>query len=145
METLGTVIILALLQYHTVLCLECYVGLDRGGKNPHPVVECPEERRYVCVEMIFGGMGERIIKRYCEKMEPEAYEDILDIEARVSEGLEESDQDLNCEQTMDRGRQVTICRCSTDKCNKGMKNSASAVDMMVTMTMLFSLAVSFTF
>ena len=66
--------------------------------------------RYVCVEMFIWGMGERIIKRYCEKMEPEDYEDILDNEARVSEGLEESDQDLNCEQTMDRGRQVTICR-----------------------------------
>ena len=60
-------------------------------------------------------------------MEPEAYEDILDNEARVSEGLEESDQNPNCEQTKDPTQgprtkdptqgprtkdptQVTICR-----------------------------------
>jgi len=144
MESLGAVILLALLQYKTVLCLQCYVGLS-PSQSPPPVISCPDDRRYVCVEMFFGGMYEGNIKRYCEKMEPEDYEDILDNEAGLSEGLEESDQDLNCEQAKDKGRQVTICRCSTDKCNKGMKNSASAVDIMVTMTMLFTLAVSFTF
>ena len=59
--------------------------------------------------MFSGGMGDQI-KRYCERMEPEDYEDILDNEARVSEGLVESDQDPNCKQTKDRGRQVIICR-----------------------------------
>ena len=65
--------------------------------------------RYVCVKMYSGGMGDQI-KRYCDQMEPEDYEEILDNEAMVSEGLVESDEDPNCKKTKDRGRQVIICR-----------------------------------
>ena len=53
-------------------------------------------------------MGDQI-KRYCEKMEPEEYEDILDNEARVAEG-EVFDTDPNCLSTKDRGREVKVCR-----------------------------------
>ena len=52
-------------------------------------------------------MGDQI-KRYCQKLEPEDYEDILDNEAKVSEG--EVDTDPNCQNTEDRGRKVIICR-----------------------------------
>ena len=65
------------------------------------------------MKMYGGGMGDQI-KRYCEKMEPEDYEDILDNEARVSDG-EQFDKDPNCVETKDRGRQVTICRSGNTK------------------------------
>lgn len=52
-------------------------------------------------------MGDQI-KRYCEKLEPEDYEELMDNEARVAE--EGLDYDPNCIQTMDRGREVFICR-----------------------------------
>ena len=60
------------------------------------------------MKMYGGGMGDQI-KRYCEKMEPEEYEDILDNEARVAEG-EVFDSDPNCFSTKDRGREVKVCR-----------------------------------
>ena len=56
-------------------------------------------------------MGDQI-KRYCEKMEPEEFEDILDNEARVAEG-EVFDTDPNCMSTKDRGREVKVCRSGT--------------------------------
>ena len=65
----------------------------------------------MCVKMYGGGMGDQI-KRYCEKMEPEEYEDILDNEARVAEG-EVFDADPNCFSTKDRGREVKVCRSGT--------------------------------
>ena len=58
-------------------------------------------------------MGDQI-KRYCEKMEPEEYEDILDNEARVAEG-EVFDKDPNCFSTKDRGREVKVCRLDKSK------------------------------
>ena len=66
-----------------------------------------QEKRYVCVKMYGGGMGDQI-KRYCEKLEPEEYEELMDNEARVAEDL--VDYDPNCIQTKDRGREVFICR-----------------------------------
>lgn len=53
------------------------------------------------------GMGDQI-KRYCEKLEPEEYEEVLDNEARMAEG--ELDSDPNCFQKKDRGREVSVCR-----------------------------------
>ena len=53
-------------------------------------------------------MGDQI-KRYCEKLEPEDYEELMDNEARLAEEL--VDYDPNCIQTKDRGREVFICRC----------------------------------
>jgi len=61
-------------------------------------------------------MGDQI-KRYCEKLEPEDYEELLDNEAKRAEDL--IDYDPNCIQTQDRGRMVFICRCSANKCNSG--------------------------
>jgi len=70
-------------------------------------------------------MGDQI-KRYCEKLHPEDYEKLMDNEARVSEG-EEFYTDPNCVKTMDKGRHVEICRCSSEKCNKVVRLSSSQV------------------
>jgi len=95
--------------------LSCFVGLgNRSARDKQPIIACPEEKRYVCVKMYGGGMGDQI-KRYCEKLEPEEYEELLDNEARVAEEL--IDYDPNCIKTKDRGREVFKCRCSTNKCN----------------------------
>ena len=89
--------------------MSCFVGLgNTSERDKQPVITCPEDKRYVCVKMFSGGMGDQI-KRYCEKMEPEEYEDILDNEARVAEG-EAFDTDPNCFATKDRGREVKVCR-----------------------------------
>merc|ERR1711976_263135 len=97
--------------------LSCFVGLgNRSARDKQPIIACPEEKRYVCVKMYGGGMGDQI-KRYCEKLEPEEYEELLDNEARKVEEM--LDSDPNCIQTKDRGRDVNICRCSTNKCNSG--------------------------
>merc|ERR1712013_739262 len=105
MELLYRVIFFVLLQQKTVMGIQCYVGL--GSDDIKPVIECPEERRYVCVTMYFVEWPQ--IKMYCDQMVPEDYEDILDNEAMVSEGLIESDEHPNCKNVMDRGRQVIIC------------------------------------
>ena len=60
------------------------------------------------------GMGDQI-KRYCEKLEREEYDEVVDNEARLE--AEEIYTDLNCYPTQDRGREVSVCRCHTDKCN----------------------------
>ena len=73
------------------------------------------------MKMLSGGMGDQI-KRYCEKMEPEEYEDILDNEARVAEG-EAFDTDPNCFATKDRGREVKVCRYEVS--NKHWKYSST--------------------
>jgi len=63
--------------------LSCFVGLgNRSARDKQPVIACPEEKRYVCVKMYGGGMGDQI-KRYCEKLEPEEYEELLDNEVVV--------------------------------------------------------------
>ena len=59
-------------------------------------------------------MGDQI-KRYCEKLEREEYDEVVDNEARLE--AEEIYTDLNCYPTQDRGREVSVCRCHTDKCN----------------------------
>merc|ERR1711976_447056 len=97
--------------------LSCFVGLgNRSARDRQPVIACPEEKRYICVKLYGGGMGDQI-KRYCEKLEPEDYEELLDNEAKRAEDL--IDYDPNCIQTQDRGRMVFICRCSANKCNSG--------------------------
>ena len=93
-----------------------------------------QDGRYVCVKMYGGGteraslhhtvpvstvnyllgMGDQI-KRYCEKLEREEYDEVVDNEARLE--AEEIYTDLNCYPTQDRGREVSVCRCHTDKCN----------------------------
>merc|ERR1719400_2728703 len=53
--------------------------------------------------MFGGGMGDQI-KRYCERLEPEDYEKLVDFEVAVSEGKEFYDGDPNCLKTMNKGR-----------------------------------------
>ena len=53
-------------------------------------------------------MGDQI-KRYCDQMGHQEYEDILDNEAKVAEG-EATNGDPNCFATKDRGREVQVCR-----------------------------------
>eukprot|EP00090_Calanus_glacialis_P008922 TRINITY_DN17235_c0_g1_i1.p2 TRINITY_DN17235_c0_g1~~TRINITY_DN17235_c0_g1_i1.p2 ORF type:complete len:145 (-),score=53.04 TRINITY_DN17235_c0_g1_i1:646-1080(-) len=138
MELLHPVCILSIFLIREALSLSCFVGLgNTSERDKQPVISCPEDRRYVCVKMYGGGMGDQI-KRYCEKMEPEEYEDILDNEARVAEG-EVFDKDPNCFSTKDRGREVKVCRCSTDKCNTGKHSTVSTTWVVIIMGVLVSL------
>ena len=47
--------------------LECFVGLGNTAKRKEQkVVQCPEDKYYVCMKMFGGGMGDQI-RRKCEK------------------------------------------------------------------------------
>lgn len=101
------------------LVLSCFVGLSnltgRDDRKLNPSVKCPADKHYVCIKMFGGGMGDQV-QRYCKKLSPEEYETVVDNEARVNEG-EDFDEDPNCFQMEDKGREVFICRCSTKNCN----------------------------
>ena len=74
------------------------------------------------------GMGDQI-KRYCEKLEREEYDEVVDNEARLE--AEEIYTDLNCYPTQDRGREVSVCRCHTDKCNASPHLSPPSTSTMI--------------
>ena len=49
----------------TAYGLKCYVGLGNTSElKKQKVVECPEEKHYVCMKMYGGGMGDQV-RRKC--------------------------------------------------------------------------------
>jgi hypothetical protein len=48
--------------------LKCFVGLGNTSEmRKQKVVQCPDEKYYVCLKMYGGGMGDQI-RRKCEKI-----------------------------------------------------------------------------
>lgn len=110
--------------------LKCLVGLGNTSEMKKlKVVDCPEGKFYVCVKMYGGGMGDQI-RRYCESIPREDYNDLLEKEDRKASD-EHFDHDPACYETVHNGRDVHVCICSGDKCN-----SASAVSPFKTFTIL---------
>ena len=51
--------------FATAYGLKCYVGLGNTSElKKQKVVECPEEKHYVCMKMYGGGMGDQV-RRKC--------------------------------------------------------------------------------
>ena len=53
--------------------LKCYVGLGNTSElKKQKVVECPEEKHYVCMKMYGGGMGDQV-RRKCHLINSVSY------------------------------------------------------------------------
>jgi len=121
--------------------LHCFVGLGNTSKKREmKVYECPEGKFYVCAKMYGKGMGDQI-KRYCEAIPREDYNDLLEKEEMYA--MDKIDDDLSCYDTTDNGRQVRVCVCTSEKCNsspptKLTKNHGLLAFMALTAVAIFS-------
>ena len=61
------------LSFPTAYGLKCYVGLGNTSElKKQKVVECPEEKHYVCMKMYGGGMGDQV-RRKCHLINSVSY------------------------------------------------------------------------
>ena len=132
------------------------------------VVECPEEKHYVCMKMYGGGMGDQVrrkchlinsvscllvmqnVKNYEARQQvsisvvspQEDFEELLEKEAEKERILARGDDigaDPSCYESTDKGRKVNICLCSTDMCNGASDNGAGAKLAFAAITALLAL------
>lgn len=96
--------------------LECFFGLGNSSeKNKQKTTECHGDNM-VCKKMFGGGMGDQI-RRYCEDVSPDVYKALKEKEQRKLNGTIKGIRDIECYDTVDHGRDATICECTTDLCN----------------------------
>merc|ERR1711935_422934 len=118
--------------------LHCFVGLGNTSKKREmKVYECPEGKFYVCAKMYGKGMGDQI-KRYCEAIAREDYNNLVDQEHFAENNS--VDDDPTCWDTIHNGRKVRVCICTSDKCNSSHKLTKNHW-LMMTLTTLTVVAV----
>ena len=68
--------------------LKCYVGLGNTSElKKQKVVECPEEKHYVCMKMYGGGMGDQV-RRKCHLINSVSYSfNFLCLSLQVLQGV----------------------------------------------------------
>jgi len=134
-------LLLALIAIHQANSLKCFVGLGNSSKkHDMKVVECPEGKFYVCVKMFGGGMGDQI-RRYCEAIPREDYKFLQE-----QEELKETEfpsEDPACYDTVHNGREVTVCRCTGDKCNGSTKLTSSTSTIVALVSALAATTMTF--
>ncbi|TRY63227.1 hypothetical protein TCAL_05135 [Tigriopus californicus] len=128
-----TLLVLGVSSLAQVSGLTCYVGLGNNSqRRSQKVVNCPEDRHYVCVKMYGGDMGDQI-RRKCEKMSVPEYEELMEQEAlkeRMIQKGESWDVDPACHEDVHHGRDVHVCYCSIDQCNSAFSMRHKSVGMI---------------